>query len=339
MKLSSSQTLITGVYRTGSEYLSKLINCHPEISSTEYHVNLMRFIYGQYDPISDEQNLQQCLSDLNRRLNDRYDFQIDEDLVRNTFLKSDDPGYGTLYDILMSHLYINGEIKHWAEKNQLLWREIPDYLDIMPSGKAIVIIRDPRSVLVSFKSYTYTDPPAYLGAVFNCLDCMQHVQKFGKRYSDKTFKYVKYEDLAVNPLKETNKIFEFLEVDPLNEISLNGVEDAYGDDWKANSSFHPNRSMGEEEIQDSINRWVGRIESGEINLTEGVCGDIMVKFGYERSLEKVDWPEALRLFLGISDQITKFFSKWLHKGEGVEKFPTDPLEPENWEEKQLETRE
>ena len=52
MAISTSQTLITGVYRTGTEYLTQLVNCHPNISATMYSVNIYRFVEGKYDPIN-----------------------------------------------------------------------------------------------------------------------------------------------------------------------------------------------------------------------------------------------------------------------------------------------
>ena len=35
-----------------------------------------------------------------------------------------------------------------------MWREIPTFIGMLPNAKAIHIIRDPRSVLASFKKYT-----------------------------------------------------------------------------------------------------------------------------------------------------------------------------------------
>ena len=54
MNYSRSQTLITGTYRSGSEYLTLLLDSHPELSATMYRVNLIRFMFRRYDPISDK---------------------------------------------------------------------------------------------------------------------------------------------------------------------------------------------------------------------------------------------------------------------------------------------
>ena len=60
--------LTTGVYRSGTEYVAMLIGAHPEISSTLYRVNLLRFIYGRYNPIHERDNYLRVLEDLNKRL-------------------------------------------------------------------------------------------------------------------------------------------------------------------------------------------------------------------------------------------------------------------------------
>lgn len=334
MKSSISQTLLTGVYRTGSEYLSKLLNHHPEISSSEYQINLMRFIYDLYNPIQKENNLNRCLSDLNKRLTERYGKSVDADFVKQVFYENDKQDYGSLYDILMSYLHLDEPVDRWVEKNQLLWREIPEFLRIMPNGKSIVILRDPRSVLVSFKSYTYTKPPAYLGAIFNCYDCMQAVLKYTEDLPPDMFRFVKYEELAANPLQEVNKLFNYLEVEPLDELPLQNLRDAYGNEWNANSAFHENKAMNEEEIRNAIHRWENRINPAELSLVEGVCGELMGEFGYKTKLKEIDWPGALRMFLGVDEQVTGYFTDWLQDGRGIESFPTDPLKSENWEENQ-----
>ena len=43
MKESRVQVLVTGTYRSGSEYLSNLIGLNKEISSSMYRVNAYRF--------------------------------------------------------------------------------------------------------------------------------------------------------------------------------------------------------------------------------------------------------------------------------------------------------
>ena len=43
----------------------------------------------------------------------------------------------TVYDVMMSELWLDDGKSNWAEKCQLVWREIPDFLDRMPFGRAV----------------------------------------------------------------------------------------------------------------------------------------------------------------------------------------------------------
>ena len=80
---SISQTLITGVYRSGSEYLTHLINLHPDIAATMYRVNILIFFYKQYDPIFLKENYLLALNNLNLRLKKRYDIKVDIKKISN----------------------------------------------------------------------------------------------------------------------------------------------------------------------------------------------------------------------------------------------------------------
>lgn len=328
---SLSQTLVTGVYRTGSEFIANLIGCHPAISVSMYSVNAPRFIYGRYDPISEPAQYRRALADLSERLWQRYQRKLDTDRVIADLEQHGIIDYGVLYDTVMCSLYLEEPAKHWAEKNQLLWREIPSFLSSMPNGRAILVLRDPRSVVASFKKYTYAAPPAYLGAVFNCLDAMQHAIRYERELDAQRYLTVRYEDAARAPQETAERIWRFLGLDGRYDVNDRaGWVDAHGRPWRANSSFHANDDARPFEIAASIRRWEGELDRAELSLAEGVCGEIMPRFGYEATLAGgPDWLSAFRLF-AHDDQITGYFRRWLVKGEGVEAFPTDPLDPANW---------
>jgi hypothetical protein len=272
-----------------------------------------------------------ALDDLGQRLQARYNRSLDRDQIIDSLDNIGQVGYGTFYDVVMSSLYLKKRARHWAEKNQLVWREIPDFLSMMPNGKAILVIRDPRSVLVSFKKYTYAPPPAYLGAVFNCLDAMQYGLRYGQELSSDRFLMVRYEDAAQFPQETADKIWRFLGLtDSFDLASGADWVDAYGRPWHANSSFHSNDDRRPFDIAESINRWQSQISDGELALVEGVCGETMHQCGYNLSREETyDWPSMLRLFIH-DEQVTGYLRHWLETGKGIQAFPTDPLVPANW---------
>lgn len=327
---SSAQTLITGVYRTGSQYLTQLVGCHPNIDASMYSVNVLRFVDGRYDPISTRANYTTALTDVATRVKARYGRLVDIPSVLQELDRLDHVDYGSFYDVLMCHLYLRQPATQWAEKNQLLWREIPRFLEMMPNGRAILILRDPRSVLVSFKRFTYAAPPAYLGAIFNCFDAMNHAIRYQREMPERVL-VVRYEDAARNPQQVAERCWRFLNIDGTYDVTKNqGWMDAYGRPWHSNTAFKDESNNRPFEVADTLERWRGRISDAELDLTEAICGDLMVMFDYQRvDSRSIDWPQAIRLFID-SPLVLGYFRKWLMDGEGIEEFPTDPLKSENW---------
>jgi hypothetical protein len=328
--MSDSQCLMTGVYRSGTEFTSLLLSGHPDVSSTMYHVNVLRFCLGRYDPIDAPERLSAAVGDIAERLLDRYSIKLDADAVIDRCRAAPRVDYAVLYDSVMSTLWIDGTRRHWVEKAQLLWREIPRFIDMMPNGRAILVVRDPRSVLASFKRYTYAPPPAYLGAIFNCYDALQSALRYRRELPQERFLLVRYEEAALEPEAVRRQMFEFLGVDPeRGALEPSRWRDASGAPWVANSSFDD--GSGGFDASSSVDRWKRGLEAAEIGLVESVCGDLLPAFGYEPSGVEFDWLDSLRLFLH-DGAITEHFRRFLFRGEGVEAFPTDPLEPQNWEE-------
>lgn len=333
---SQSQTLITGVYRVGSEYLTQLLDSHPNISSSMYRVNLIRFTLGKFGNLSVESNLNNAILDLNNRLNERYQMSVDADVVKQMFSSSKSKDYWTFYDIIMSHLYCDSKVIHWAEKNQLLWRDIPDFVTNMPNGKSIIIIRDPRSVLASFKKYTFVPEPAYLEAIFNCYDCLKFAKLYQEQLNEDRFLLLKYEECALDPKSAKEKMFGFLGLETGLDSVLIGNKDAYGKDWFANSSFHSNEDNSSAfNVNSAINRWKNNLSDEEVFLTECICSEYMEFFGYELSHRTGKRNNIFKKVLE-DKRLSTFFQKWAMRSEGIQEFPVDPLLKDNWEENKSE---
>jgi len=132
------------------------------------------------------------------------------------------------------------------------------------------------------------------------------------------------------PEKWTKKIWKVLNLRPDQEIKQDGWKDAYGRKWHVNSAFHDNSDMRPFVVPEAINRWRRELNDEEVFLTEGVCGELMTEYKYDLSRPKTDWPSAIKLF-AYDGKIMQHFRRWVIKGEGIEAFPSDPLDPANWE--------
>ena len=67
MKFSNMQILVTGVYRSGTEYFANLLGEHPHISVSMYTINSLRFMYNKYGK-KKKINKKKLLNDLEKRL-------------------------------------------------------------------------------------------------------------------------------------------------------------------------------------------------------------------------------------------------------------------------------
>lgn len=326
---SRSQILISGCYRSGTEYFSLLLSNHPDLAVTMYTTSFMRYSYDRYNPINLKKNYTALLNEAEKRIKLRWNKKLNIKDIILVCDKEKNVSYDKLYDLMMTSLFLNKNKKIWAEKIQLVWRQIPNFLEMYPNGKAINIIRDPRSVLASFKKHTYNPEPAYIGAVFNCYDSMQKSMIYQKKYKKK-FLLIKYEDLVLNPKKILKKTFKFLDINEDN-ISLDQSKwiDSYGKKWKYNSEFMSNDM--EFNTEKSIHRWKGNLSNSEIALCEYINKNLMKKYGYELHQRNVEKKEIVNLFKK-NNKIIKYYDNWLLKKEGIQEFPNDPLDSSNWEE-------
>jgi hypothetical protein len=302
-----------------------------------YRVNVPRFVLEKYNPIHKTENYKRAIHDTVKRLKDRYNIDLNSKIIIEKLNENENVTYGYLYEVIMEELYIKNSVKHWAEKNQLLWRQIPWFINNISNPKVLLIIRDPRSVLTSFKKYTYAEKPAYLQAVFNCFDSMKSALKYQNEYSGDVLKIVKYEEAALNPNKTARDIWDMFDVNYSDDIDVTDQslwEDSYGEKWHANSSFHDNCNPSEFDVNMSINRWKNNLEKAEIDFTEAVCGSLMSQFGYELKSNEVDFKNVLRLFISSAKELN-ILKNWVLNDEGIQEFPTDPVDSKNWEENVL----
>lgn len=327
------QVLITGCYRTGTEYVSLLLGNHPDLAVTMYTTGFMRFCYNRYNPVEEEINYSRLLFDADQRIRTRWNKNLNVHSVLDYCGKAEKVTYDLLYDLMMSDLFLTDQVKNWAEKTQLVWTKIPAFLEMFPRGKAINVVRDPRSVLASFKKFTYAPKPAYLGAIFNCYDSMHSGLDYKDNFDSNRFYLLKFEDLLTSPEKALFELFTFLELSTEHDLfSQKEWKDARNKPWHHNSAFlSPDAPSNTFDKSTAINRWVDNLSNWEIALCEAINGELFESFGYKLSGISKDWTKFLKPMLS-DEKLTRYLTRWILERKGVEGFPTDPLLTENWEE-------
>jgi len=329
---SDLQVLITGCYRSGTDYSSVLLNNHPKFIVTTYTTSFMRYSYNRYNPIFKEKNYTALLNEAKKRIKDRWKKNLNIKKIIDNCKKEKKVTYALLYDLMMGDLFLDKSVTKWGEKTQLVWRQIPDFFKLFPNGKAISIIRDPRSVLASFKKSTYNPEPAYLGAIFNCFDSMQKSYEYKKKYGSR-FLFFRYEDIALSPKKTLKKIYKFLDLNSDHDL-LNEKKwlNADGSKFIHNSVFASKKEKKDQfDFKGSINRWKSQLSSSEIAFCQFINKDLMKIYNYKISKKDNDWNKLLATIFN-NKKIFNYFKKWILKNKGIQEFPNNPLDPRNWDE-------
>ena len=326
MTSSTLQVLITGCYRSGTEYITQLLNNQPQLAARMYVTNFMRFCYGRYDPICAEANYTRLLFDAAHRIRLRWGRNLDIYRILDDCRTTDDVTYAFLYEQMVIDLFPVDRGGRWAEKTQLVWTKIPDFLRMFPQGKALHVVRDPRCVLASFKAFTHAPEPAYLGAVFNCLGSMQSGVKYREQFGPDSYCLIRFEDVLLRPEDTLRDVFAFLGLSADHDLlSQEGWVDAAGHAWQHNSAFLPREADGHAfDAGAALERWKA-LEDWEIVLCEAVNEPIFESYRYALSGLSVDWGVILKHLLG-DEKLIRYLAQWVLHGGGVEEFPTDPIE-------------
>ena len=318
---------ITGIYRSGTILVTRILNNHPRLWVTYDSIHFMRFSYGRYDPIWKSVNIMRLVRDTHKRISSRYGMELDEERVISRLRSSKRIGYRHVYDALMADLctrYKPGAIG-WAEKTNVCWEQIPNFLSMFPDGKVIHTVRDPRDVMCSYREMTYEPGYSYLDSAFCSLSSFSKASEYRRVFSPRNYYVLRYEQLLREPRREIKRVCDFLEI-PFGAAMLDvkSFKDNRGEQWSGGSSF--DRKMGSISTK-PIARWKKKAAPLEVFLVELINRDVMKHYGYELSGLSITRKDWMRLYdiLRRSRLLRGRFEHWLKTGEGVEGYPSDPL--------------
>ena len=315
--------------RSGSVLLSRMLSAHPLVDMSYDSVNFFRFCYQRYDPISDMANLKRLFSDMAHRLYNRFEMTLNEEECL-AHMGTRNLGYGQAYLSILRSLFSCTGKPIVGEQEGMAWTKIPDFLRMCPNGKVILIVRDPRDVVTSFKHSTIASGNDYLIALFNVIDAVNHGYRYRAQYPGKVY-VVRFERLKIQLEAELREICTFLEIDFVADmLDQGGYTGRRGEKWS------PTESLTFKEETDwlaPVGRWKNRIEPEDLYLCEWIGGAQIAQLGL--GLDGRVHPQSV--FDGAIQKVTsspllcEAFKRWCDLGEGVERFPLDPLAPANWD--------
>ena len=314
---------ITGCYRSGTTYISRVLDAHPDLNVTFDSVNYFRFIIKKDIPPIEYKKIVYSIS---KRMKTRYNIVLDVKKIIKNIERSNSINHKQIYSSVMNCLFENSK-NIWGEKSLLEWTNIPLFLSMFPNGHVIHIIRDPRDVVASYKNMTYEKGDRYLDAIFASLGSLNASIYYNNIIPDDRYKILIYEDFILNKIKSCRNLCKYLGIEFFDEmLDHSNHTDIFGKkfDSKTHTSFPDDKSK-------PINRWKKKLSNNEIELIESILRLQMDHYGYKLStdLKNNSIPWLLNI-LKNSNLINDRFINYLVSGEGVESYPSDSTDPKNW---------
>lgn len=307
---------ISGLYRSGTTVLTRILDQSNEVSTTYDTIHFLRFSYNKYNPISE--NYRKLIQDTRDRVVEKLNLDFNIDNVLNQ-LRDKNITQALVYDSIMKEFLQLTSNERWAEKTNVEWESIVDFLKMYPEGKAIHIYRDPRAVLASYKNFTNQPGLSYMDAIFASLAMFNFIQR-DEIKNNENILLLCYEDFVKSPESYTKNICDFLGIKYKNEmLDVSSFKDIHGKKFERNSSFggHKNRID-----TSSMEIWKNKLSDIEIYLTEMVLKDKLKDFNYELSGTDLSQNDFKKLFEVLNDDfVNKRYKYWLKNANGLQGYP------------------
>ena len=277
----NSPIFITGTWRCGSTLASRILNAHPDISLIYDGLHVLNYI-------SEKEIYEKKLINLSSKKK-KINF-----IIKNRFNKSIKLKFSSVrkfYRSVLSQLSIDRSKKIFGEKSNVQWRSISKFFKIFPKGRVLHIVRDPRAVLASWKYFTYSKGDKYIDSIFNSYDSMKYAEIYKKKFCNKRFCVIKYEDLVINPEQTVKNIMKKFELKfNYQMLDFKNYQDNIGKKWLSNSSY--TTSFQNKIYKKNINAWKNKLSENEIYLCEILLEKIMIKFGYKINIiQQKSWDK------------------------------------------------
>ena len=321
----------TGLMRTGGSLVMNILSLTANTHLFNERLNFFRFIYGHYN-LSFPHQVELALEEFRIRLKYRSGINFDSKAVAKSILErkaSNAVFYDEVYKYFLKQV---GKV-NWGEYANLSWRYIPHFLQMYPNGKVIVVVRDPRAIIASFKRLTFLPGNAYLNIIFNWIDFINHMNKYLEVYPKSKLHVVKLEDLHKQPETFVPKLVSFVG-EEFKEIMLQPEKWAERLDERFDkvnlSAYTKQKVYGFDPTRNDT--WIEKLDQLDIELIELVAGEHIEKTGYPLTINKQVLRRKSVKLIKVFDHpiLTKNYELFSATGAGTDDLPSDPRLPENW---------
>ena len=319
--------------RSGNSLVSNILSIHEDILILKNSIHFFRLFYNYYNPL-DKKNLKKLIYHSYLHLKYRKDITLNIDEVEEILL-SKEINYKNVYDAIATSLLNQTNKKIWGENCALTWRHIPTFIKMFDDAKSIHLVRDPRAVFSSWKKLSSIPNNAYINCIFNWIDSTNHIIEFKKSLPANKYYSIKYEDFMTSTENTLNDFSNYLGIS-FDENILD--QSKWMEKIKLNkglvnvprSAHEGNNILGFSSKR--ISNWKNHLEDWEIMLIEFLCQKNMNYFGYEKINLKFNYELLNKVFkkLFSNDLLVDNLKNFLINGEGSDKYPQNPRDPNTW---------
>lgn len=306
-----------------------MLSAHPMVDVGYDALNFFRYCYHRYDPITDPTQIRKLLDDTSYRLDHRFGIVLNPEQCL-VDIGDKDLTYGHVYHTILKNIFREKGKPVVGDKEALAWTKIPDFLQMCPNGKAIVILRDPRDVVVSFKNMTIAPGNDYLIALFNVVDAVNHAFRFKQRYPNRVH-IVGFERLKLHTESELRSLCDFLDLEySENMLQNDGFTDRLGNEWDQTLA---KTFVDEADWLAPVGRWKKIIDLEDLYLCQNIAHKQISMLGLQidnRDFSRETFEAATKKLME-TPLLVDAYKRWFESGEGMEIFPLDPLNPINWQ--------
>lgn len=306
MNKEGKKIIITGVYRSGTEYFTAYLNKAKKINLKMYGTNFLRHL--AHVRRTGEKDLAPFLME---HMASRHNLKINLPLICPSDYVGILKNHQKLLELVTDELLKNTIL---GEKIQLVWREIEELLLYDQSYFVIILVRDPRAIMASYKNFTYHEKPLYLSSTLNALDCMVTAASLKNQFPDNIL-IVKFEEFLLEKNRELAKIEALLNTKLTFDSELSDA----GKAWFGNSNYS---DMSPKRI---ISGWRTELNKNEIRFSDHFTSEIMADFGYSPNGKNLSLEELLaNLNIGPKNEwlLKAIYSSTPNKA-GIQAFPEE----------------
>lgn len=277
MQIRDKKTIfIVGCPRSGTTLLQQMLDAHPDVAiAPETH--FMRLFWGsrdRYGNLAEAKNYQRLIEDI-VSLPEFSEMELDaQDFTTSAW--NTDRSYAATFQLLLEKFAQKRQVAIVGEKtpNHVLY--MPEIQAMFPKACFIHIVRDPRSVVNSWRSVPWST-----GSIVGDAEMWRYyvsaIQRKPPRGDNKVFT-LSYEQLVVEPEKSLQSLCDFMHLD-FQPVMLDyhyansKLVNVTREPWKENSVKPVN--------QRSLTKWQTDLAAQEVVEIEGVTWFEMQRFGYQ----------------------------------------------------------